>query len=268
MIALDSIEQRFLAHLRGSADFPRAWCAQGLVNSDIGLSIYANAYHARLREALEADHPVLAAYLGDALWADFCSGYIKAHPSQVRSLRHFGAQVPGWLAQHMPFAEHAAIAELAAFERELLDVFDSADAGCIDWSALQSLDSAAWPGLRLKFHPSVRLLPTTTNAVEIWRALKETQPPPEAGLSSIPARLLWRDEERISRFRPTEANELVALRFLLSEQRNFADACEQLASIHAAEDVPAMALGFLRQWFDEGIISQLDVVGDSTPASS
>ena len=266
MVSLDPLEQRFLAHVRGGAEFPRAWCAQGRVDSDIGLSIYANAYSARLCEALESDHPVLAAYLGDALWAEFCSGYIGAHPSRVRSLRHFGAQVPSWLAQQKSFADYPAIAELAAFERALLDVFDSADGGRGDWSELQSLDPAAWPGLRLKFHPSVRLLPTTTNAVEIWRALKDTQSPPAAGASSVPARLLWRDRERISRFRPVEADELVALRSLLSEQRNFADSCEQLAVTRAADEVPALALGFLRQWLDEGIISQLDIASDGAPA--
>lgn len=268
MIALDALEKRFLGHVRGGSVFPREWCAQGLVDSDVGLSIYTNAYSSRLAEALEVDHPILGQYLGDAFWAEFCSGYIAAHPSQVRSLRHFGTQVPSWLALHQPFAERPVIAELAAFERELLDVFDSADAGRIDWSTLQSLDPAAWPGLRLKFHPSVRLLPSKTNAVEIWRALKDTQPPPEAGGSSIPARLLWRDEERVSRFRPIEAGELVALHSLLSEQRSFAESCEQLASNRAAEEVPALVVGFLRQWFDEGIISQLDIAIDSAPAPS
>ena len=266
MIALDSLERRFLEHLRSGVSFPREWCAQGLVDSDIGLSIYANAYHARLCEALESDHPLLAVYLGDALWAEFCSGYIAEHPSRVRSLRNFGVQVPSWLAKHAPFTGYPAIAELAAFERALLDVFDSAEGERIDWSALQRLDPAAWPGLRLTFHPSVRLLTTTTNAVEIWRALKDTQPPPAAGASSIPARLLWRDEERISRFRPIEAAELAVLQSLLSERRNFADSCEQLAGIRAAEDVPAIALGFLRQWFEEGIISQLDIATDSSAA--
>ena len=265
MIALDLLEQNFLAHVRCGAGFPREWCAQGLVGSDIGLAIYANAYHARLCEALESDHPQLAAYLGDALWTEFCSGYIATHPSNVRSLRHFGAHVPSWLDLQTPFSEYPAIAELAAFERALLDVFDAADGERIDWSALQLLDLAAWPGMRLRFHPSVRLLTTKTNAVEIWRALKDAQPPPEASASSVRARLLWRDEERISRFRSIEANELVALRSLLSERKSFAESCEKLAAIGDADEVPAMALGFLRQWLAEGIISQLDIARDSAP---
>lgn len=265
MIALDMLERKFLGHVRGGPAFPREWCAQGLVDSDIGLSIYANAYGSRLREALEADHPVLARYLGDELWSAFCGGYIEAHPSQVRSLRHFGVQVPAWLARNKPFSDHPVVSELATFERELLNAFDAADAERADWSVMQTLDASGWPGLRLHFQPSVRVLLTSTNAVEIWRALKDEYPPPEAGLSVLPARLLWRDIERISRFRPVEENERVALRCVLSDQQDFASMCERLAERYAPESVPTMAIGFLRRWFDEGIISQVDP-GASTDA--
>ncbi|HQV72209.1 MAG: putative DNA-binding domain-containing protein [Xanthomonadales bacterium] len=266
MIALHALEERLLAHLRKGAGFPREWCAQGLVDSDLGLSIYANAYHSRLREALEADHAQLAAYLGDALWAEFCAGYIEAHPSRVRSLRHFGVQVPAWLGTHAPFTEHPEIAELALFERELLDVFDAADDRRIDWAAMQALDVAAWPSVRLGFHPSVCLLPTQTNAVEIWRALKETQPPPAVSPSATPARLLWRDAERVSRFRPVDADELLALQEMVSAQQDFAAMCARLAGVKPASEVPALAIGFLRQWFDEGIISHLEIASEHAPA--
>jgi hypothetical protein len=260
MIALDTLEQRFLSHVRGGQQFPREWCAQGLVDSDVGLSIYANAYHARLREALEADHPVLSVYLGDELWAEFCSGYIKAHPSQVRSLRHFGLSVPDWLAANQPFSAHPLIAELARFEREMMDVFDSADAGRSDWTRVQALDVQAWPAMRLRFHPSVRLLPQATNAVDVWRALKDERDPPAAQGSSAPARLLWRDEERITRFRPVESLELVALHSGFVEAEDFAGMCDRLAHEVTPTEVPARAIGFLRQWFDEGIVESLSVV--------
>lgn len=258
MTALALLEHRFLGHVRGGETFPRDWCAQGLVDSDIGLSIYANAYHSRLCEALEADHPVLARYLGDDLWATFCHGYIEAHPSRVRSLRHFGASIPDWLATNAPYQAHPLIAELAHFERSLLDAFDAADAPRIDWLAIQALEPPAWPGLRVRFHPSVGVLPTATNAVEVWRAIKDEQPPPAAGASSAPARLLWRDAERISRFRPLEESERVALEACLAEGRDFSALCERLAQAHAANEVPSMAVGFLRRWIDEGMVSAIE----------
>ena len=265
MTALATLEQRFLEHVRGGESFPRTWCRQGLVDSDIGLSIYANAYHSRLREALEADHPVLSTFLGDELWAKFCAGYTGDHPSRVRSLRHFGSRVPEWLARNLPFTAHPVIAELARFERALLDVFDAADAPRLDWAAMEQLDAQAWPSLRLRFHPSVRLLVLSTNAVEIWKALKDEVEPPAAAASAAPARLLWRDEERVTRFRPVVQAELAALTAGLVEARDFSGLCERLARDHPAESVPAMAIGFLRQWFDEGIICALAAEESASP---
>jgi hypothetical protein len=267
MTALAKLERRFLDHVRGGDSFPRSWCRQGLVDSDIGLAIYANAYDSRLREALESDHPVLSAYLGDELWLRFCAGYTADHPSSVRSLRHFGSRVPEWLEQNSPYGGHPVIAELARFERALLDAFDAADAQRLDWAAMEQLDAQCWPGLRLRFHPSVRLLKLSTNAVEIWRSLKDEQEPPAAAVSGAPARLLWRDEKRLTRFRPVEHVEHPALTAALIEAQDFSGLCERLAKDHAVESVPALAIGFLRQWFDEGIICALATADSAAPRS-
>lgn len=258
MTELATLEKTFLGHVRGGEAFPREWCAQGLVDSDVGLSIYANAYHSRLGEALEADHPVLSSYLGDDLWTKFCRGYIDAHPSRVRSLRHFGESVPDWLAATPPFSGHPLLAELARFERSLLDAFDAADAPRIEWSSVLQLEAQAWPRLRVRFHPSVRMLSTATNAVEVWCALKDGHEPPAPAAAAAPARLLWRDLERISRFRPVEPPELAALDACLVEGRDFSALCERLARDHPADAVPTLAIGFLRRWFDEGIVCATD----------
>lgn len=257
MSALALLEQQFLAHLRGGESFPRASCKQARVDSDIGLAIYTNAYRARLRESLETDHPILSWYLGDELWESFCLGYIDAHPSRYRSLRHFGESAVKYLGEHAPFSEHPLIAELAAFERLLLDVFDAADAERIDWTVIEQLAPSEWPGMRLCFHPSVRVLATHWNAVEVWQASKAGLDPPSAASSVSPGRLLWRDDARISRFRPLAADEFVAIEAILMSGCTFAGLCEALACIGPAESVPAIAVGFLRCWVDEGLVSSI-----------
>ena len=85
------------------------------------------------------------------------------------------------------------------------------------------------------------------------------------GASAAPARLLWRDEERVTRFRPVAQVELEALTAGLIEAADFSDLCERLAARHPAESVPAMAVGFLRQWFDEGIICALTAADPAPP---
>jgi len=255
MIALRDLEHTFLGHVLGREGFPRALCAQGIVDSDVGLAIYANAYNSRLREALESDHPILSAYLGDSLWTDFCTRFVEECPSRVRSLRYFGERAPAWLARNAPFSAHPLIAELSAFERLLLDAFDAGDAPRLPWSVIQQRKVDAWPRLLLKFHPSVRILETACNTVEVWQALKNKKDPPAATGSSVPAHLLWRDQERITRFRPVDAIELTALQVSLNESGDFALLCERLAQSNPADQVPELAINCLRQWFEEGIVA-------------
>ena len=217
---------------------------------EIGLAIYQNAYSARLREALENDHPLLGKYLGDALWQQLCAGYIAAHPSKVRSLRDFGASLPGYMAVTEPFSNNPQTAELALFERRLLDCFDAADAPLATWQFLLATPPELWPTLCPQFHPSVQLHRADWNSVEIWRALKADQIPPEA--TAVSAHwLLWRDPELVTRFRCLEPDETQAYaHFCVGE--DFASLCEALQERHQAETVPGIALGLLQRWCLEG----------------
>ena len=245
-----------MGRLRGQHDDGFvATIAQARMPRDIGLRIYTYAYAARLREALQNDHPVLGIYLGDALWDILCNGYIAAHPSRHRSLRDFGSDLPQYLMHADSFCGHPEIAELALFERRLLDSFDAADDARAEWGQLMALPESGWPALQLHFHPSLRLHQVARNSVEIWRALKDSQPPPAPAVVSAHDWALWRDEDRVGRFRSLDPIESAALRECM-EGGSFASLCERLATTHPAEAVPAMALGHLHAWCTEGWISR------------
>lgn len=254
---LAELQRAFLAQVRAGDDGMPAHLADGRLPPATGFGIYRHAYAARLREALENDHPLLGRYLGDALWEQLCRDYTAAHPSRVRSLRDFGAALPDFLTRAEPFAAHPLLAELAAFERRLLDSFDAADAGRLTVDALATLPPARWPVLRLRFHPSLQLLPVRWNSVEIWQALKRDEAPPAADSAALPAWALWRDEARISRFRSLPADETETLQAFL-EGGDFAFACEQLARHLSIEAVPARAFGLLQQWLADGWIAGFD----------
>ena len=129
MSKLADLQRDFLAALRDGDRqlLPKLATDRGLAG-ELGLGIYVNAYGARQCEALEGDHALLGRYLGDTLWEQLCSGYIAAHPSRYRSLRRFGDLLPEYLRRAQPFATQPQIAELATFERRLLDIFDAGDA--------------------------------------------------------------------------------------------------------------------------------------------
>lgn len=253
--SLAQLQQQFMARLRGTPDSTLdALIAHGRMPPTTGVGIYTHAYGARLREALTHDHPVLGTYLGDALWDALCHGYIAAHPSRHRSLRDFGAEVPEYLAATEPFRRHPEIAELASFERRLLHSFDAADAIRTDWDALLGIAQLDWPALQMDFHPSLLLHDVECNSVEIWQAIKAAEPPPPCVAGTLHW-VLWRDSERISRFRSLTAEERHALNHCL-HGGNFADLCTQLLSWHAADAVPMAALEHLRTWSSAGWITR------------
>lgn len=257
--ALAQLQRAFLAAMRGEDAEPALQLlAPGRRGAaDVGLSIYRNAYASRLREALANDHSTLAVYLGDQLWARLCEGYIQAHPSTVRTLRNFGDSLPAYLRSEAPFSANPQIAELAELERRLLDCFDAADAEPAPWSGLLSTPEANWPRLRLRFHPSVRQHRVAWNSVDLWKALKAGQDPPQA-VRAASNWLLWRDPERVTRFRSLDADESVALAHSLAGG-DFAGLCECLARSQPVDQVPAAAVVLLKRWCEEGIIDRWEV---------
>ena len=262
MSRLAELQRSFLRSIVDAAPhvYP-ALCDRDGIARELGLGIYTHAYRARLREVLGNDHAVLAAYLGDRLWDELCEVYIAAHPSGYRSLRNFGGSLPAFVAHQAPFREHAEIAELALFERTLLDCFDAADAQVANWQQLQSLSPDYWPALRPRLAPSVRRLSLSSNAVAIWIALKAEQVPPKATTATRTEWLCWRDGELVTRFRSIDVEEAALIDHFLAGG-DFSEACELLLNGHAADAVPARALAHLARWSDEFWISDWRV-GDT-----
>jgi Putative DNA-binding domain len=256
---LADLQREFLAYLlSGEPAIAARVATRGPAGRDVRLGIYGHAYRARLAEALETDHEVLGRYLGDALWERMVAGYIDAHPSPHRSLRHYGDRLPAWLAANEPFASHPQIAELAAFERRLMDAFDAAEADRADPAPLAALAPEAWPGLRLRFHPSVQPFPAEWNSVEIWRALKAGTAPPEARARPGTRWLVWRGTDRLTQFRSLDADEAAWLDHFLAGG-DFAGACELLPDGLPEETGAQTALMRLRAWLQAGLVSQLVV---------
>ncbi|SEA44823.1 hypothetical protein SAMN05216562_3140 [Microbulbifer marinus] len=242
--------------LQGDEAISEYICDQGAASKSIRLGIYANAYRKRLQETLESDHPVLGSYLGDDLFEEMTLGYIDKHPSRRPSLRDFGERLPDYLRTTGPFSHHPLIAELAQFERLLMTVFDAADAEHLSVEALQRLPADAWPRMCLRFHPSVRLLHSHWNCVQVWQALRaDSEPPPPC--EGHFHWLLWRNRERLTEFTSVAGAELVALRTGLGGA-DFSQLCEALLEIVPAEQAAAVLVQLLQDWIQRGWLGGID----------
>ncbi|HRY05600.1 MAG TPA: putative DNA-binding domain-containing protein [Hyphomicrobiaceae bacterium] len=192
------------------------------------LAIYTNAYRSRLAEILEDDLQSLSRYLGDELFAHITSGYIEAHPSDVRNARWFSRHIADFLARTPPFSRWPQVADLATIELALADAFDAPDAKPFTLQDLTATPAETWAHLKFQAHPSVRRLNATTNAYDIWSAIAHgAEPPPPVVLDHHQPLLVWR-QDATPKLRTLSPAEALGLDVLLAGA-SFADACQAMA---------------------------------------
>ncbi|MDM3871592.1 DNA-binding domain-containing protein [Porticoccus sp. W117] len=260
MTQLIELQKRFMAYLtEGQGSINNLVLDDDKLGADTRLGIYRNAYRLRLREAIDNDHEILGLYLGDDLFEEMVAGYTQQHPSHYRSLRQFANQLPTYLATTEPFKNHPIIAEIAAFERLLLDVFDAPEVPRSTLTELQQLAPEQWPNMQLRLHPSVQLFNARWNSVESWQQLRAEQAPEPATEQPDSLWLMWRSIERLSEFRSCEPLEWNSLQLAL-RGGNFADLCEQAATVMPEQQVGEVMAGQLQEWLSIGIVSQI-VIG-------
>lgn len=243
---------------QGAAEFQARIADQQGIGADVRLQIYANAYRIRLKETMETDHEMLGLYLGDELFDKLAAQYTQANPSRFRSLREFCDALPDFLQQDSFFSQYPILADIARFERRLLNAFDAADTSRASFSELQALAPEYWPNCRLRFHPSVQIFICHSNAVESWQALKQAKTPATADYQSRRAWLLWRGTSRLTEFISLTEEQLLLLQGFIRGE-NFASQCELMLEFHDEQLAPMKVLQALQAWFTMGIIRSVEV---------
>ena len=136
------------------------------------VAVYADMYVARLIEALGAEFPRLAAALGPRRFEKLATAYFRAHPSTNPNIQHVGRALPKVLARQ-PLRGAPFAADLAKLDQTVSAVYVAeglGDAPVLAAEALRQIAPEAWPGLRLKATPTLRILRLG------WRFPKEGAP--------------------------------------------------------------------------------------------
>ncbi len=224
------------------------------VSRTVRLNIYANAYRARIVEALSTDFHMLHAYLGDTGFTELVHSYIEQYPSRYFSLRGIGGELVTFLQTTEPYSAHIDLHELAQFEWALCHAFDAADTRCACSADFFTLQPEQWPELTLQFVPALRVLELHSNAPAIWKALKNEQAPPAVAINSMPQHwLVWRRDLKLL-FRPLDAIEKIAFE-IFANGGAFADVCGALAETLPEEAVPQRVVALLQQWLSDALIT-------------
>ncbi len=258
--SLETLQQSFIQLLIGEPSrLEESVNEQAPLTIKQRLSIYQTAYRARLIDTIRNAHAVLADYLGDALFELMALGYIQSHPSRYRSLRHFCNALPDYLRKTGPFSDKPIFAELAEFERTLLDAFDAADVSRMGAGALAEMDPSAWPDVVIHLHPSVHRFSCDYPCVPLWQAIKRSAPAPEACRQPSDW-IIWRNRDQLTEFKSLGADALTLFEGSL-EGLNLANLCEQLALRMPADNVSQVLVSVLQTWLTDGLITELSRPG-------
>lgn len=214
--------------------------------------VYRHAYASRLVEVLRNDHPLVAAYLGDAAFDAIARAYVRARPSRSQNARWFSQGFPEFL-QHGE-AACPEVAELATLERMVNDAFDAADAPTLSLTELGQIPPDSWEALTFVPHTSVSCAELTTNAYASWVALKDgTAAPLAAKLQEAEIVIAWR-RDLTPALRRMPAEEAMMWSEAAKGVR-FGGLCELVAIFAGSDEASLRAAQYLQGWITAGLLS-------------
>jgi hypothetical protein len=227
---------------------------------DVLFGVYRFAYGSRLVEALRNDHWLLHLYLGDEMFDEMGKAYVEARPSTHPNMRWFSQGLPEFLRNSEPYSNYPVIGDLAALEKALNDAFDARDCPVLAIADLAAVAPEAWDDLSFGFHPSTCRLDLTTNATDVWLALKNDETPPDALALDEPARVLvWR-QGTTPMFRVLPAEEAM-MWDEASAGIPFGVLCSMLATYDDPNSAAARGAGYLHGWVTSEVLSRLSGAG-------
>jgi hypothetical protein len=221
------------------------------LSAEARVDIYANMYFYRLLDALKEDFPATLAVLGDDNFHNLVTGYLLEYPPTEPSLYYCGKHLAAYLRDH-PMREGAPfIADLAAVERAVVEVFHGPDAAALEPDSLRAIAPADWPALKLAIQPSAQILALDWRVSELLRAVEENREwtPADRGSHKI---LVWRRDAR-ALYRELDQTEADALE-AVSRGATFAEICEVVAAGGGEQDPVATMNRMLARWLADGLL--------------
>jgi hypothetical protein len=221
------------------------------LSAEARVDIYANMYFYRLLDALKEDFPATLAVLGADNFHNLVTGYLLEYPPTEPSLYYCGQHIAAYLRDH-PLREGAPfIADLAAVERAVVEVFHGPDAAALEPDSLRAIAPADWPAMKLGIQPSARMFALDWSVSELLRAVEEQREwtPADRGSHKI---LVWRRDARVL-YRELDEAEADALE-VVSRGATFAEICEVVASDGREQDPVAAMNQMLARWLSDGLL--------------
>lgn len=142
------------------------------------VEIYQGMYLLRMSDALLADYPALARFLGEDAFFELVRDYVQVYPSRSYTLNRLGDHMPDFLRNARRRKHHLFLAELARLELAVAQVFDAPEVAPLGEAQIAAVPLEDWERAVLRPVPAFQLLRLRWNANDYAQAVKqETRPP-------------------------------------------------------------------------------------------
>jgi hypothetical protein len=217
------------------------------------VDIYANMYFYRLLDVLREDFPATLKVLGDDNFHNLATGYLLEYPPTEPSVIYCGLHLAAYLRDHPMRKDAPYLADLAALERAVVEVFHGPDAAVLDAEQMRSIAPEEWPALKLRTLPAVQVLKLEYRVGDLLRAVEEDREwkPADAGVVEV---IVWRRNSRVfyRELEKVEARAIAALR----KGVTFAKICDLVAADRDPVRDPVEELNrLLARWVSDGVLT-------------
>jgi len=211
------------------------------------VGIYAEAYLARLTEALHDDFPAVTRLLGHRAFHELARAYLERFPSRSWSLNPLGRRLPEFLSGRVRVPRRAAARALAAVEVAMAESFDEKVVEPLKPADFAGLAPEDLVGARLSFVPTFRLVAVdyaVNPYIDAVRQEREQTPPLRKKKSWI---AVYRKEYKVWRLDLRESAH--AALAVLGRGGTVGRAVAAAARVWKGK--PEDLAGQIRQWFGE-----------------
>lgn len=205
------------------------------------LGIYRNNVSAALVNALKVRFTVTAQLVGDAFFFGMARDFADANRPQSAVLIDYGAEFPDFIRGFAPAGGVSYLADVAELENLWWHAYHAGEAETLRVEALAGLTAEQWAGMRLGFHPSVRLMRSSHAVASIWLAHRGGPPMSAIRTSTPECVVVSRPHgEVVLRIIPPTSFAFLAA---LAAGERLADAVERAASLDPDFDTGAQISG-------------------------
>lgn len=156
---------------------------------DARLSVYADGYLARTREALAEVYEAVRRVVGEAAFDRLASAYAEEVPSRDYNLTLAGRHLPAVL-ERSPLRERLPfLPDLARLEWLVCLAFHAFDRPRLDPQRLAAVPPEQWDRLRLVFQPSLGVIRSAWPIGDIWAARRSPPGAIDIALEGRPQQL-------------------------------------------------------------------------------